>query len=123
MKRKLYSVFAVLALFLGGCTPPERVAYNTIVASKGFLDSARKQHPECTATSTSTVCVDLVKATKAKDALIDVVEIVCAGPTFSTGGACNFPAKGTPAYQQAMDKLNAAVASYNQIATELKGIL
>jgi hypothetical protein len=122
-RRAFPTIALLIPLMLAGCTGPERVAYNTIVASKAFLDSAKKQHPECASGAASTVCVDLKKATAAKDTLIDVVEIVCAGPTFNAGGACNFPSKGSPGYQQALDKLNAAIASYNQASADLKAAI
>ncbi|HXJ14095.1 MAG TPA: hypothetical protein VNH19_17605 [Candidatus Limnocylindrales bacterium] len=119
--RKL-AVLLLVAVILAGCTPPERVAYETVVASKAFIDQVKKQHPECPATN-SAVCSDLAKATGAKDSLIDVVEILCAGPNFNSGGSCDFPKKGTPGYQQAVDKLNAAIAQYNQAASDLKAVL
>lgn len=113
-----------LALVMFACPPPERDAYNTVVAAKGFTESVKTQHPECAdATNVTTVCVVLARTIKAKDALIDAGEVYCAGPDFETGGTCNAPAKGTPAQQQAIEKLNAAVASYTQIAADLKGVL
>jgi hypothetical protein len=114
----------LLSFFVAGCTAVERQAYNAIVGAKAFLDTAKKAHPECAvAGTTSTVCSDITKAIAAKDALIDAVEVYCAGPQFTTGGACNAPAKGTPAATQATAKLQAAIASYNQFAADLKGVL
>lgn len=130
MKRAL-PILAIVAL-LAGCTPLERQAYEAVVASKAFLDSVKAKHPECaihvsgdvaTAPPTSTVCVDLVRATAAKDVLIDSVELYCAGPDFNSGGKCNPPAKGTPAAVQATAKIQAALASYNQVAADLKSAL
>jgi len=120
MKRK--AVLLVAGLLIAGCTPVERQAYNTVVAAKAFLDTERKAHPECVPGSGTTVCVDIAKAVAAKDLLIDAITAYCAGPDFNTGGACNAPAKGTPAAQQAVTKLQAAIANYNQTAADLKGL-
>lgn len=122
MSKSFLSVIAV-AVLLVGCTPLERQVYEAVVASKAFLDSVKAKHPECTTGATATVCVDLSKATAAKDALIDAVEVYCAGPDFNSGNACNPPAKGTPAAVQATAKVQAALASYNQTAGDLKGVL
>lgn len=130
MKRAL-PILAIVAL-LAGCTPLERQAYEAVVASKAFLDSAKLKHPECaiavagdkaTAPPTTMVCVDLARATAAKDTLIDAVGIYCAGPNFNSGGKCDPPAKGTPAAVQATAKVQAALAAYNQTAGDLKGVL
>lgn len=122
--RKLIPALLVLFLLVGGCTPLERTAYNTIVASKAFLDNERTAHPECASAATSTVCVDIAKAVAAQNLLVTAAEVYCSSPAFdSNGGACTPPAKGTPAAQQAINKLNAAIAAYNQAATELKGVV
>ena len=118
--RKIPALLAVL--FICGCTPIERQAYNVAVGAKAFLDTERKAHPECTPGATSTVCVDIAKAVAAKDLLIDAITVYCSGPEFNTGGACNAPKKGSAGYQQAVDKLNAAIANYNQVAADLKGL-
>ena len=120
------SLFLILALTVStvACTPIEKQAYNTIVAAKAFLDASKAQHKECSAEPTKAVCVDLQKATAAKDFLIDSVEVYCSSPSFDTaGGTCMPPAKGTPAYQVAITKLQAAIAAYNQAAADLKGVL
>ena len=109
--------------FTCSMTPPERTAYETVVAARAFIDRTKLQHPECASTPTTAVCVDLQKATAAKDTLIDVIEVLCAGPNFTSGQSCDFPKKGTPAYDQAIAKMNAALTSYNQTATDLKGVL
>lgn len=121
-RRNLVLVALVFSMFLAGCSPVERQAYNTIVAAKGFLDSLKSQHPECVS-ATSALCVDLKRATSAKDSLIDAVEVYCSGPQFENGGPCNAPAKGTPAAQQAADKLKAAIANYEQTEKDLKGVV
>lgn len=135
------TLMVVVAIGSAGCpqlSPTERIAYETVVASKAFIDKTKTQHPECVnvagvagqnatlTVNTSTVCTSLTRAVAAKDLLIDVVEALCAGPNFSAAGdlgACDFPKKGTPGYQQAADKVNAAIAGYNQAATDLKGAL
>ena len=131
--------FFVVALcfVMIGCTPLEKQAYDVIVGAKAFLDSAKAQHPECTTTArfvapdgtTHTaipaipICGTIRQATFAKDALIDALEIYCSGPQFESGGACQPPAKGTPAFDQAQNKLKDTIADYNQIANDLKGSL
>jgi len=119
MKRLLV---CLLFLPLLGCTSLERQAYNVIVTAKAFLDAEKKLHPECTTEST-TLCHDLAQATRAKDALIDAAEVYCSGPQFEAGGSCQPPAKGTPVSDQAIAKLKAAIAIYNQIAADLKGAI
>jgi hypothetical protein len=113
----------MLGIFVSGCTPPERVAYETIVAAKAFTDKAKSQHPECAMGTTSSLCTNLTRAVSAKDALIDAAEVYCAGPDFNSGSACNPSAKGTPAYAQALAKMQAATAAYSQTAADLKGAL
>lgn len=114
------AVLLVMGLVLAGCTPLEKQAYNTVVAAKAFIDAEKKMHPECLSSSTG-VCGLLSQATSAKDALIDAAEVYCSGPAFEAGGACQPPAKGTPASTQATAKLQAAIAAYNQIAKDIKG--
>lgn len=122
MRKIAILVIVAVTLGLVACAPVERTAYNTFVAAKAFLDKTKTQHPECPAAS-STVCTDIVKAVSAKDALIDAAEVYCSGPAFESGGVCDAPKKGTPAYQQAVDKLKAAISHYNQTAADLKGVL
>jgi len=119
MKRLIPALVAITVV-LAGCTPLERSAYNTVVAAKAFLDKEKSQHPECSTGATSTVCVDLTKATGAKDALIDAITVYCSGPDFNNGGACNAPDLHTAAGVNAEAKLRAAIANYNQIAADLK---
>ena len=114
-------IVATLILIVSiGCTPLERQAYNTVVGAKAFIGDQKKQHPEC-ATVNSQICEYLSRATSAKDALIDAAEIYCSGPDFETGGVCNAPKKGTPAYDTATAKLKAAIANYNQFEKDVKG--
>lgn len=110
------------ALVLTGCTPIEKQAYKIIVGAKAFIDAEKKIHAEC-ATSTSPLCGNLQRATAAKDALIDAAEVYCSGPQFEAGGACQPPAKGTPAATQAIAKLKAAMAAYEQTEKDVKGAL
>ncbi len=119
---KNIAVFLVLSLVLAttACTPLEKQAYRTVVAAKAFIDAERRIHTECPNDAVA-VCGLLKQATSAKDALIDAAELYCSGPAFEAGGACQPPAKGTPASDQAIAKLKAAIAGYNQIAADIKG--
>lgn len=121
MKRKLSAVLVLLALTVA-CTPLEKQAYNTIVTAKAFIDAEKKAHPECVS-SASDLCSDLARATAAKDTLIDATEVYCSGPQFEAGGACNPPAKGTPASDQAIQKLKAAISAYEQTEKDVKGAI
>ena len=112
----------VLILFTVSCTPVEKVAYKTIVASKAFLDAEKKIHTECPNAATA-VCQSLTRATAAKDLLIDATEVYCSGSQFESGGVCQPPAKGTPAFVQAEAKLKAAIEAYQQSEKDLKGVL
>lgn len=121
---KLLSILVLSALLLiTGCTPIERVAYNTVVGAKAFLDSVKSKHPECTSPSVATLCIDLQKATSAKDLLIDAGEVYCSGSSFDTGGACQPPVKGSAAFDIAVGKLKAALAGYQQTEADLRGLL
>lgn len=124
MRRTILTLVLALTLNTIGCTPVERQAYNTVVGAKAFLATVKSQHPECVTGSTASVCMDIAKATAAKDFLIDAAEVYCASTDFDQkGGVCSPPAKGTPASDQAIAKLKAAIASYIQTATDLKGVL
>jgi hypothetical protein len=123
MKKLSAIAIGTLVLFLSGCPKIEQDAYNVVIAAKGFTDSIKVQHPECATGAKSTVCADLAKAIAAKDLIIDAVEVYCSGPNFNAKGSCDAPAKGTPTYTQAVAKINAAIASYNQTSTDLKGVL
>jgi hypothetical protein len=112
----------LLCLIMIGCEPIERQAYHVFVGAKAFLDAEKKMHPECSTEST-TLCHDLAQATRAKDALIDAAEVWCAGPEFEAGGKCQAPKKGTPAYDQGIAKLKAAIEIYAQAEADLKGAL
>jgi hypothetical protein len=115
----------LLTVMLLGCTPTERIAYNTVVASKAFLDSIKSKHPECTVTAQTTLCIDLRKATAAKDVIIDAGEAYCNETSFAVTDTtpCNPAPKGTPAYSQALSALNAAISGYNQAQTDLKAVI
>lgn len=107
-----------------GCTSLEKQAYRTVVGAKAFIDAEKRQHPECVSGLQSTACAYLVRATSAKDALIDALEVYCAGAQFDQGsGPCQPPTKGTPAYVQGEAKLKAAIATYEQAEKDLKGAL
>jgi hypothetical protein len=120
--KKAFPAMLVAMLLIAGCTPVERTAYNTVVAAKAFLDKEKLSHPECTNTPSSIICVDLQKAVAAKDVLIDAITVYCSGPDFNAGGACNAPQKGTAAYDQAVAKLNGAIANWNQVSADLKAV-
>lgn len=95
-------------------------AYDVVAGAKGYLDSERKQHPECATVPASDVCTRISQAVGAKDLIIDALSVYCGGPNFSNGGACDPPAKGTPAATQATAKLQSAISGYNIIAADLK---
>ena len=120
MVRLKTAVLLLAVLFIAGCTPLERSAYQTVVAAKAFLDQERASHPECSSTPETTVCHDLAQAVGAKDSLINALEVYCSGPQFENGGACQPPDKHTAAGVQAIGKLKAALANYNQISADLK---
>jgi len=120
VRRSIAVTILVLGLVVAGCTPLERSAYNAAVAGKAFLDKEKAAHSECASGGTSTLCSALSRGTAVKDSLLDAIAVYCAGPTFDAGGACNPPAKGTPAATQATAKLQAAMASWNQVVTDIK---
>lgn len=125
MKLKIYTIVGslLLCLALVGCSPLERNAYNAFVAANASIKSLKANHPECaTGNPSSSVCTLIVKATAAKDSLIDAASIYCAGPNFNAGGSCDAPKKGTDAYAQAAPKLQAALSAWNQIAKDLQGV-
>lgn len=122
MKSVTICLILALTMSVTACDPVERQAYNTAVSAKAFLDVFKAVHPECAA-SKDGVCGKFAQATAAKDALIDAAEVYCSGPAFETGGECQPPKKGTSASDQAVAKLKATIAAYNQIAKDLKGAL
>jgi hypothetical protein len=126
MFAKFGSTLLLIGLLIGmpHCSPPERTAYTTVTGAKAFLDSVKLAHPECSLVGASSVlCADLARATAAKDSLIDAVIVYCSGPQFNSGGACTPPRKNSPVYSQVLQKMNAAVSSYQQAAADLKGVL
>jgi hypothetical protein len=114
----------VLTTLCVSCTPVERTAYNTAVASKAFLDNIKSKHPECQ-TYMTTLCSDLRKATAAKDLLIDAGEAYCNQATFPATDvtSCKPAPKGTPLYQQALSALNSAVSGYKQAEADLRAVV
>lgn len=121
--RKLIPIL-LCVLSLVGCAPIERTAYDTVVASKAFLDSVKSKHPECPA-ATSTLCNDLKKATAAKDLLIDAGEAYCHVDLLATNDTtpCNPATKGTPIYAQTIAALQSALNGYNQAKSDLQGVI
>lgn len=116
------SILFVICFALAGCPKVEKDAYLAAHGAKAFLDSLKAQHPECSTTNNE-ICEYIRKATAAKDALIDAGEVYCSSSSFSNGGACNPPDKKSPGYQQAQDKLRAALQNYEQIEKDLKAIV
>lgn len=121
-------VVVVLALsFIIGCTPIERTAYNTVIASKAFLDSIKAKHPECAApiNRTRLLCSSLTRATAAKDLIIDAGKAYCQVDQFANTSdiPCSPIPKGTPAADQALQALKSALAGYDQAEKDLKGLL
>lgn len=129
--RKLMGFVLLAAFFLAGCPPIERDAYIAVTGTKAALVDYRGRHPECApydavsglSNVKLTPCIANNRLTSAKDAIIDAAEVYCAGKDFETGGACNPPAKGTPGYEQGAAKLKAAMASYRQIESDVKGVI
>lgn len=122
MRKFVLAIFVValgVASMGASCSPLERDAYNTAVGAKAFLDSEKTSN-NCATDASSKVCGMLAQGVAAKDGLLDAIAVYCAGPTFNAGGACNPPAKGTPAAVQATAKLQAALTSYKTIAAEIK---
>lgn len=117
--KRLIPAILLAAVLAAGCSPLERDAYNTAVGAKAFLDS-EKDSNNCATDASSKACGLIAQGVSAKDALLDAIAVYCAGPTFNAGGACNPPAKGTPAATQATAKLQAALTSYKTIAGEIK---
>jgi hypothetical protein len=114
----------VAAILVVGCTAVEVTAYRTIVGAKAFIGSEKQAHPECAdASNTSALCVDLQKATAAKDVMIDAEEVYCAGPQFDTGNGPCTPSSDPNTKAVAAQKVAAAISSYNQILADLKGVL
>lgn len=124
VKATCFVVFLSLA-FIAGCTPVERTAYNLVVGSKAFLDSVKAKHPECATNPQTVVCIDLRKATAAKDLLIDAGEAYCNESSFAATDTtpCKPAAKGTPALDQATAALKAAISGYNQAQNDLKAVI
>lgn len=120
--KRLICVLVVCGL-IAGCTPIERNAYNTAVAAKAFLDSIKAKHPECP--GPSTLCVDLVKATAAKDLLISAGEAYCHVDQFASSDTtpCTPAPKGTPSLTQTLSALQSAIAGYNVAANNLKAVI
>lgn len=118
---KLFILLPLLLMTVA-CQPPQNSARDTIAAAKGYLDSARSHHPECNTTSPNGThaCQIIGKGTQAKDVAIDALEIYCSntsttGVNFQDGGPC----VADKAYEP---KLKAALASLNQIISDVKGL-
>lgn len=118
-------------MIMAGCPKEERVAYNLVAGGKAALVDFRGRHQECqpydTITGLSPVklsqCEAQNRLTSAKDTIIDAANVYCSGADFDKGGVCNPPAKGSPASQQALAKLKAAIANYEQVEKDVQGII
>lgn len=121
--KKWIVVPLLLTLFTVACAPVEQQAYRSIVAARAFLGVEKKIHVECATDPSTNVCQALVRATAAKDTLIDAVEVYCSSDAFENGGPCDPPKKGTPAADQAAAKLKAATALLDQAIRDAKGVL
>lgn len=119
--RKRTGLVLLLALGLAGCDLAKS-SRDGIASAKGALDKAKLEY-SCGTPSEGAVCGKIRQAVAVKDVAIDALSIYCSGPSFEAGGACNGPAKGTSAAQQAADKLNAAMRQLNQIMADLKPLL
>lgn len=125
MHRRLLSSLLLFVVVLAGCPKVEQDAYRTVVGAKAFLGSVKNAHPECAAENAATLCVDLRKATAAKDVLIDAAEVYCNVATFGNTDTtpCQPLDKNTPAGQKALSVLKQAIANYSQSETDLKGVI
>lgn len=119
-------IFLPLLLFTLACPhqPLEQTARDAVATAKGYLESAKANHPECVpqpahpqvAPAASTMCSIINRGIAGKDLVIDALETYCANPDFdSKGGVC------TP-NKDAEPKLRAALSNLNQILKDVKGI-
>jgi hypothetical protein len=128
-KQLLLFPLLALALVLAGCQPPENTTRDGIALLHGYITAAEGQHPECSPVNhpenqAQTQCQVIARAIGAQNAAIDALEVYCSGPAFDAGaGPCQPPKKGTPAYQTAAVKLQAAVAGMNQTQGDIKQLL
>lgn len=125
MKQKIaISLLLVCCLLTTACTPLERQAYNTLVASKAFLNNEQSLHPECTTTSTSSFCTIMFQAIGSQHLLADALNVYCGqNVTDVPNTPCNPPAKGTPASDQAVAHLKSALSNFNQIESDFKKVV
>lgn len=116
----------MLCFAMAGCPKVEKDAYLTVTGAKSFLQKVASDYSCPTPENPNAIpkdkgiCNFVPLAVAAKDALIDAGEIYCAGKDFENGGACNTPAKNTPAYDQAYAKLSAALVTYKRIENDLR---
>jgi hypothetical protein len=120
MKRALLLLVPLLAATLA-CPPSqplERTARDGVAAAKGYLDSAKSQHPECggEAPVASTNCQIIYKGVAAKDSVIDALNVYCASPAYSTGGGECVPNKDVQSkLQEALNNLNQTIADVKKL--------
>lgn len=122
---KWLPVALLASLFACGCTPIERDAYNIIVGSKAFITAEVNAYPECKdpANYSLALCIDLTKATKAKDVMIDLLEVYCSSPGFDAGTASCSPPNDPAQKNQLANKLKAAISIYAQAESDLRGAI
>lgn len=124
MNRLAVAVIMCCSLLVG-CTPVEKTAYRLVVGSNAFIKSVKANHPECATNPQTTVCIDLRKASGAKDLLIDAGEAYCNESAFNVTDTtpCTPSPKGTAAYSQAQSALKAAISGYEQAESDLKAVI
>lgn len=106
-----------------GTTPPappqpiQATAMDVAATAKGYLDEAKKHHPECAPGVTApAVCGVLDRGTKAKDLLIDAVNVYCGSAEYDKGDVACTP------NASAEDKLSSALTNMNQIMGDVKSV-
>jgi hypothetical protein len=129
MKTALVTVALFGALILAGChkavstTPPpppqpiQSTALDVAATAKGYLDKAKELHPECAPGVTApNLCAILDRGTKAKDLLLDALNLYCGSPEYDKGNVvCTINAS-------AEDKLSSALTNMNQIMGDIKSV-
>jgi hypothetical protein len=118
MKRLLLLPLLLITLACPSSQPLEQTARDGVAAAKGYLDSAKRQHPECVATppAQSTDCSVISRGVGAKDALIDAINIYCASADYSTGGGACVPNKDMqPKLQEALNNLNLTISDVKKV--------
>lgn len=111
-----------LLLLCSGCPKVETTARDAIAGAKKTTDNLKVKYGCSGTPTTASACATIAKVVAAKDLTIDALEAYCGGPSFDNGGACNAPAKGTPAATQAAQKLQSALTGLQQTLADVKGL-